>query len=62
MVFITIESYKNAGVNVIRDYKDYFWVKMEDVENGLGIKSISDLLIKKCKAFLKLKNLLMNKK
>ena len=34
MVFITIESYKNAAVNVIKDTKVYFWVKMKDVENG----------------------------
>ena len=34
MIFITIESYKNAGVNAIKGNKDYFWVKMKDVENG----------------------------
>ena len=37
MVFITIESYKNAGVNVMKDNKYYFLVKMKDVENGFGI-------------------------
>ena len=58
MVFITIESYKNAGVDVIKDNKDYFWVKMKDVQDGLGfkkeIKEMQDILI--------LKNLLKNKK
>ena len=62
MVFIAIESYKNAGVNVIKDNNNYFWVKIKDVKNGLGIKNISDLLITKWKAFLKLKNLRKNKK
>ena len=33
MVFITIESYKNAGVNVIKDNVNYFWVKIKDVKN-----------------------------
>ena len=42
MVFITAEIYKNAGVDVIPDSEtnNYFWVKMKDVENGLGIKNM----------------------
>ena len=57
MVFITIESYKNAAVNVIKDTKVYFWVKMKDVENGLGIKNISDLLIKQIQGIFETKKL-----
>ena len=41
MVVITIENYSNAGVNTItiKDEK-LFWVKMSDVEKGLGITNI----------------------
>ena len=38
MVFITAEAYKNARVDVIKDNENYFWVKMKDVQDGLGIK------------------------
>ena len=62
MVFITIESYKNAGVNVIKGNKDYFWVKMKDVENGLDIKSISDLLIKEMQGIFETKKLTKEQK
>ena len=44
MVFITVEDYKTAGLNVIKDSENYFWVKMKDVQDGLGIKNISDRL------------------
>ena len=62
MVFITVELYKNAGVDVIKVNEIYFWAKMKDVQDGLGIKNISDRLDKKCVVFLKLKILLKNKK
>ena len=42
MVFITIKSYKNAPVNIIKGNEDYFWVKMKDVQDGLGSKNIND--------------------
>ena len=44
MVFITVEDYKTAGLNVKKDSENYFWVKMKDVQDGLGIKNISDRL------------------
>ena len=44
MVFITIESYENAGVHVIKDNEDYFWVKMKDVQDGLSLKAIRCLI------------------
>ena len=38
MVFITAEDYKNGKVRIIIvKNRDYFWVKMKDVQNGLGI-------------------------
>ena len=54
MVFITVELYKNARVDVIKVNEIYFWAKMKDVQDGLGIKNISDRLDKKCVVFLKL--------
>ena len=44
MVFITAESYKNAGVYVIKDSENYIWVKMKGVQDGLGLKNIRDRL------------------
>ena len=47
MFVITVEAYKNANVPTITvQNKKLFWVKMTDVEKGLGIKNISDLLRK----------------
>ena len=39
MVFITVENYLNAQVHTITvKNKDFFWVKMKNVQNGLGLK------------------------
>ena len=47
MVVITFESYKNAQVHTITvKNKELFWIKMKDVQDGLGVKNISDLLRK----------------
>ena len=47
MVIITVENYLNAKVHTITiKSKDHFWVKMTDVQDGLGIKNISDLVRK----------------
>ena len=47
MVVITVEAYQNSRVHTITvKNKDFFWVKMKDVQDRLGIKNISDLLRK----------------
>ena len=47
MVVMTVENYQNAKVHTITvKNKDLFQVKMKDVQDGLGVKSISDLLTK----------------
>ena len=39
MVFITTDNYADAGVHTITvKTKELFWVKMIDVQNGLGLK------------------------
>ena len=35
---------------------DLFWMKTNDVQKGLGVKNISDLIIKKIKAIFNTKN------
>ena len=46
MVFITAELYKTTGVDVIPDNEtnNYFWVKIKDVGNGLGIKNMPNFI------------------
>ena len=48
MVVITVGKYVNAGVDRITvENKKLFWVKIIDVEKGLGLKSMSDLVKKR---------------
>ena len=45
MVFITAEDYKSADVHTITvKNKDYFWVKMKDVGNGLELKRLRGMV------------------
>ena len=44
MVVIIAEAYKNAQVHTITVGEKLFWVKMKDVQDGSGIKNISDIL------------------
>ena len=47
MNLISAEGYKNAGVHCLKIRKtDELWVGMKDVGVGLGVKSISDLILK----------------
>ena len=62
MVFITAEFYKNVVVDVIKDNNDYFWVKMKDVQDGLGIKNISDRLKRTMQGIFESKNLTKEQK
>ena len=59
MAFITAEAYKNAGVCAIKDNEtnDYFWVKMKDIENGLDLKNVSDILTKQMQGIFETKKL-----
>ena len=45
MDLISVERYNNAGVHTIQ-VKNDIWVSMKDVGNGLGVKNISDLVLK----------------
>ena len=47
MVVTTVENYFNAQVHTITvKSKNFFWVKLKDVQNGLGLKWIRGLVRK----------------
>ena len=45
MSLISAKGYENAKVHTIQ-VKNDLWVSMKDVGNGLGVKNISDLVLK----------------
>ena len=58
MVVITAEAYKNAKVNAITvGDRKLFWVKMIDVQDGLGLKIMSDLVRREMCGIFEKKNL-----
>ena len=62
MVVITVQNYTDAKVCTITvRSRELSWLKMIGVQNKLGIKSLSDLVKKEFKAFLKLKTLQKSK-
>ena len=63
MVFITADNYPHAGVHTITvKNKELFWVKLIDVQNGLGLKSISELLRKEMYAIFEIENITKEQK
>ena len=47
MYLISAEEYKNGDVHVLRVRETgKIWVSMKDVHDGLGVKNMSDLLLK----------------
>ena len=57
MVFITVEVYKYAqGHTITVRHRKLFWVKMRDIQDGLGIKNISDLVRKEVQGIFETKN------
>ena len=47
MNLISAEGYKNAKVHFLKIRKtDELWISIKDVGNGLGVKNISDLVLK----------------
>ena len=45
MDLISAKAYENAKVHTIQ-VKNDLWVSIKDVGNGLGVKNISDLVLK----------------
>ena len=46
MDLISIEGYENAKVICLKNKNGDLWVIMKYVGNGLGVKNISDLVLK----------------
>ena len=46
MNLISVEGYENAKVIYLKDKNGDLWVIMKGVGNGLGVKNISDLVLK----------------
>ena len=63
MVVITVKKYIDAGVHTIKiGDKKLFWVKMVDVQNGLGVKNNGDLLRKEMYGTFETRNLTKEQK
>ena len=47
MNLISAEGYTNAKVHFLKiEETDELWIKIKDFEDGLGVKNISDLVLK----------------
>ena len=58
MYLISAEGYKKAGVHILTIKKtDEIWVSMKNVQDGLGVKNMSDLVLKEIYGICKTKNL-----
>ena len=58
MYLISAEGYKNAGVHFLKIRKtDEIWPSIKDVGNGLGVKNISDLVLREIYGIYGKKNL-----
>ena len=62
MHLISAEGYKNANVAflTIKETSE-IWVSMKDVRSGMGIKNISDLVLKEIYGICETKNPTKNK-
>ena len=57
MYLISVEGYKNAGVHILIIRKTgKIWVSIKNVHNVLGIKNMSDLVLKEIYGIYKTKN------
>ena len=58
MYLISTEGYENAGVEFLIIKKTgEIWTKMKDIQNGLGIQNISDLVLKEIYCIYETKSL-----
>ena len=55
MDLTSAKAYENAKVHFIQ-VKSNLWVSTKDVENGLGVKNISDLVLKEIQGHYEKKN------
>ena len=56
MYLISAERYANANVKTLPKKNGHIWVRMKYVQNGLGVKNMSDLILKELYGIYKTKN------
>ena len=57
MYLISAQGYENGGVQFLRVQKTgEIWTGMKDAGSGMGVKNISDLVLKEMHGILKTKN------
>ena len=57
MYLISAEGYKNANVAFLTiKTTNEIWVSMKDIESGMGVKNISDLVLKEIYSICETKN------
>ena len=57
MYLISAERYNNVNVAFLtRKTTNEIWVSMKDIESGIGVKNISDLVLKEIYGICKTKN------
>ena len=54
MVVVSVKNYAVCTIKI--GNKKSFWVKMNDVQNGLGVKNMSDLVRKEIHGIFQTKN------
>ena len=57
MDLISVEGYENAEVTCLKNNTGDLWVSMKDVGVGLGVKGISDLVLKEIQGICEKKKL-----
>ena len=57
MDLISVEEYENAKVICLKNKNGDLWVIMKDVKDGLGVKNMSDLVLKEIYGAYERKNL-----
>ena len=58
MYLISAKGYKNANVGflTIKTTSEEIWANMKDVESGMGVKNLSDLVLKEIYGICETKN------
>ena len=57
MYLISAEGYKNADVHILIKKTGEIWPSMKGVGSGMGVKNISDLVLKEIYGICETKNL-----
>ena len=56
MYLASAEGYENANVHYLPQKNGHIWVSMKDVKFGMGVKNISDLVLKEIYGICETKN------